>query len=236
MPGYVGAVEHSQSESRSPGTRNDNVEHTNSAPALQEMDFGILGTSGFSVGAFLYSPAAVHNHEGVPDIQVTVCTPSCPEAFTAQLGGGGGEHRRKGELKSGSSAYITVAVSLLHSESRNRVTLNQTTPATPALPVLEPESEGNALLSDGDISCLGWALKQARSILNSAPINAHVVHEDAPGAHVQTDDSLAEYIKSTAVAANNWCGSAEYGHRRRPFKCTRRKFKSTWCPRFASGR
>ena len=125
-------------------------------------------------------------------------------------------HRRKGELKSGSSAYITVAASLLHSESRNRVTLNKTTSATSSLPLLESENEGSTLLSDSDISRLKWALEQARSILSSKPINAHVVREVAPGAHIQSDSSLADYIKNTAVAANNWCGSASMGSQEDP--------------------
>ena len=50
LPGYVGAVEHSQ---RYETTMSDDGESKKTNPALQEADFGLLGTSGFSAGAFV---------------------------------------------------------------------------------------------------------------------------------------------------------------------------------------
>ena len=82
--------------------------------------------------------------------------------------------------------------------------------------MLVPE-EGTASLSEGDVSRLEWALEQARFILSSAPLSAHVSREVAPGAHVQgSDGSLSAYVKATAVPANNWCGSARMGVKEDP--------------------
>ncbi len=214
LPGYVGAVE----QSRSRGSHDGKYTVDTLGPV--EADFGVLGSPGFSVGAFLYSTTATDHQEDAPDIQVTMY-PFVPESFSHLLGAGG-ERRRKDVPGSVPTTYITVAVSLLRSESRTRVTLNHTTSATgdsspsslhaASLPRLQLENEGGVLLSDGDVSRLEWALEQARSILRSAPMNAHVVHEVAPEAHLRSsDNSLAEYVRSTAVAANNWCGSASMG-------------------------
>jgi len=69
----------------------------------------------------------------------------------------------------------------------------------------------DAYLSDArDVDVMVAALKKARRIGASAPLNAYAGEEEFPGASV-TDDGLADYVRDTAHTANALVGTCALG-------------------------
>ena len=167
---------------------------------------GVLGTPGFSVGAFLASPWA---DEAVPDIQLTVFPRIIEPHYMYQIMNNGKPDNMK----------MLITVALLRPEGKHRIKLapfNQTTKSDDfekflyqSLPTILPE-QGDIYLSDSDAKKLEWGITQVRTIKNSGPLANSTGNECFPGSHIKGND-LQDFIKRTVMTNSHWCGSTRMG-------------------------
>jgi choline dehydrogenase-like flavoprotein len=93
----------------------------------------------------------------------------------------------------------------LYPRSRGRVYLSGPDPH--AAPLIDP-----ALLRvASDIEPLIRAIRLARRILASPPFARYRGHELAPGAQAQSDEQIAEYIRSAAYTVHHQVGTCRMG-------------------------
>jgi choline dehydrogenase-like flavoprotein len=93
----------------------------------------------------------------------------------------------------------------LYPKSRGRVTL--ASPDPHAAPLIDP-----ALLSvESDIQPLIRAIRLSRRILASAQFARYRATETAPGASVQTEEGIADFIRSTAYTVHHQVGTCRMG-------------------------
>ncbi|HEY3729809.1 MAG TPA: GMC oxidoreductase, partial [Steroidobacteraceae bacterium] len=93
----------------------------------------------------------------------------------------------------------------LYPKSRGRVTL--ASPDPHAAPLIDP-----ALLSvESDIQPLIRAIRLSRRILASAQFARYRATETAPGASVQTEEGIADFIRSAAYTVHHQVGTCRMG-------------------------
>ena len=94
---------------------------------------------------------------------------------------------------------------MLRPESRGEITLASADPKTP------PRIHQNFLATEGDRRTIRDGLKLVRRLCAAPPIKAFVARELAPGADVQSDQDLDDYIRKTAATAHHPLGTCKMG-------------------------
>jgi choline dehydrogenase len=87
---------------------------------------------------------------------------------------------------------LTVDAVLLHPKSRGRVSLRSADPGA------KPRIEYNCLAEPEDLDVLRRGLRAARHVYGTAPQSELIAEEVLPGAAVQSDAELEQYIRATA--------------------------------------
>ncbi len=190
-----------------------------------ETKFGILGTPGFSAGAFLSSP---WSDDGNPDVQLTVF-PKAVEPHYSDINGHKKVHQGEKER-----ILMLVTVALLRPEGRYEVEL-----APP------PQFRGNVLverkksseesfegfhdfslpsirysnttssfyLTDLDTKRLSWGVEQVRKIQSVGPLSNKTGKEVFPGSSIEGVE-LRDFIRNASMTNSHWCGSTRMGTER----------------------
>ncbi len=100
---------------------------------------------------------------------------------------------------------FTIGVVLLHPESKGSLTLRSTNPTDP--PAIQP----NYLASENDIKTMLEGLRWARKIGQSKALDAYRGEEFLPGAAVQSDEELTEFIREHAETLYHPVGTCKMG-------------------------
>ena len=143
-----------------------NVSLANSAvsPAVS---YGIMGTPGFSAGAFLKSHASLER----PNVQLTIFPwDKMQRQWSEQLTG-----------------IVTLEVATNNPISRGSVKLHSNDWYDP------PVVDINYLHNRDDVEVLLWAIKRVRQIAAVGLLNSTLVRELMPG-HNKSDDELRDYV------------------------------------------
>ena len=146
---------------------------------------GVGTSNGLECGAFLKTRPELE----IPDIQIH---------FVAAIMQ---DHARKKPDRHG----FTVHVCQLRPESRGFIALKSDDPAEHAL--IQP----NYLESPNDLAVLREGVRIARNIVAQPAMNAYRGPEIWPGAHVQTDDQIDNWIRETAETIYHPVGTAKMG-------------------------
>ncbi len=102
--------------------------------------------------------------------------------------------------------HYTLLPSLVAPRSRGRVQLASSDPQ--AYPLIEPDY----LSDEADMDVLLRGLKLARQVGGSAALSGHRTREAMPGAAVQDDEGLRDYIRSQAMTIYHPVGTCKMGH------------------------
>lgn len=181
---------------------------------------GILGTPGFSAGAFLKSPWAEEG--GPPDIQLTV--------FPRVIEPHQPKSKRQIDVEFMRARAMLVTVALLEPEARYEVkpsdlqSLESHATATAGsafasalqypLPSIRLPLDRRNYLTDKDVKRLAWGMEQVRQILKYPPMANVTTTELYPGESVVNTDGhniLGSYIQSNHLANSHWVGSTKMG-------------------------
>lgn len=185
---------------------------------------GILGTPGFSAGAFLKSPWSEEG--GPPDIQLTV--------FPRVIEPHQPKSKRQIDVEFMRARAMLVTVALLEPEARYEVkpgdlqsleangSSGKATTTISAfasalqypLPSIQLPKDRRDYLTDKDVQRLAWGMEQVRNILKFPPMANVTTTELYPGESVvNTDgeDILDSYIRSNHLANSHWVGSTKMG-------------------------
>ena len=131
------------------------------------VSYGVMGTPGFSAGAFLKSHSSLER----PNVQLTVFPwDKVQRQWSEQLTG-----------------IVTMEVATNNPISRGSVRLHSSDWYDP------PVVDINYLHNSDDVEVLLWAIKRVRQIAAVGPLNTTLVRELLPGPN-RTDDELREYI------------------------------------------
>ncbi len=95
-------------------------------------------------------------------------------------------------LRKPKRGYLGTRVVLLHPESRGTVTLRSNNPLEKAV------IRHNYLTAPGDIETIREGIRQVRKLYTHEPLRSLAQDELMPGANVQSDDEIDDYIRSTA--------------------------------------
>jgi choline dehydrogenase len=101
---------------------------------------------------------------------------------------------------------FTLGPTLLQPESRGSVALRSRQPTDP------PVIHLRLLESEQDMQTLIAGVKLARQLLGRSPFDQYRGEEGYPGRHAQSDDQIAEYIRSTAEALYHPVGTCKMGN------------------------
>ena len=93
----------------------------------------------------------------------------------------------------------------MRSASRGRVSLRSSDPAAP------PVIRFNYMSEASDWRDFRRAVRLTREIFDQTPMRAHVNYEIQPGAAVQSDDQIDDFIRDHAESAYHPCGTARMG-------------------------
>jgi len=182
---------------------------------------GVLGTPGFSAGAFLTSPWATN--ASVPDIQLTVF-PRVVEPHVVTNARNVSSHTNQSNedeetasLWRRSSMLITVA--LLKPEARYRVLGHDSCrpndkavrmyPTSKArLPCICWKHNATIYLTDHDAERLAWGMEEVRRIVDRMDTN--VTGEVYP-LIPQSREELMEHVRKNHLPNSHWVGSTKMG-------------------------
>eukprot|EP00602_Paraphysomonas_sp_CaronLab_P011175 CAMPEP_0185039958 /NCGR_PEP_ID=MMETSP1103-20130426/37448_1 /TAXON_ID=36769 /ORGANISM="Paraphysomonas bandaiensis, Strain Caron Lab Isolate" /LENGTH=624 /DNA_ID=CAMNT_0027579057 /DNA_START=273 /DNA_END=2147 /DNA_ORIENTATION=+ len=183
------------------------IESSRSGHAVPPLDFGVLGTPGFSAGGFLASPYARSPSE--PDIQLTVF----PMVSEPHLIKESKEPLQKNTSDTAQGTMVEdhrmlITLSLLHVDGTYEVTLNHSNPH--AVPVLSLPPGSTEYLSRRDIMALSWAVKQVRYIAATPPLSNLTLGELTPGRGVEGSE-LQQWIRDNVVSNSHWVGTVSMG-------------------------
>ena len=145
--------------------RNASLTHSTVSPSIS---YGIMGTPGFSAGAFLKSHSSLER----PNVQLTI--------FPWDKG----VYRKWSDQLTG---IVTMEVATNNPISRGSVKLHSADWFDP------PVVDINYLHSSDDVEVLLWAIKRVRQIVQVGPLNSTLVRELMPGPGL-SDDELRDYV------------------------------------------
>ncbi|KJC50543.1 hypothetical protein UP09_05470 [Bradyrhizobium sp. LTSP885] len=100
---------------------------------------------------------------------------------------------------------VTLSVCQLRPSSRGRIHVTSPDPRS------RPDIEGNYLASWLDQTTMVHAVRLARQIAESPRLSRHISAEWAPGAELQTDEQILEYIRSTGTSIYHPVGTCRMG-------------------------
>lgn len=174
---------------------------------------GIMGTSGFSTGAFLRSPWAISD---APDIQLTVF----PRVIEPHI------VRMKDKMKKVKGPSMLVTVALLEPEARYEVFSNteysdgqfmrKPTKITPfekhgfGMPSIRLPPGKDEYLTQKDVEILAWGVEEVRRIMTFPPLSRETGIELTPGPNV-VGDTLKEHVRANHMVNSHWVGSTKMG-------------------------
>ncbi|AZI42823.1 choline dehydrogenase [Deinococcus psychrotolerans] len=102
--------------------------------------------------------------------------------------------------------HFTLLPSLVAPKSRGRIRLASADPQ--AQPLIEPDY----LSDEADMNVLLRGMRLARQVGESEALSAYRTREAMPGAEVQSDDDLREYIRAQAMTIYHPVGTCKMGH------------------------
>jgi choline dehydrogenase len=137
-------------------------------------------------GAFLQTPLS----DGRPDVQFHFAPAYLIEHGFREL-----EHDHG----------FSLASLQLRPESRGFIELESTDPRD------HPRIDPRYLSADGDLDVQVEGLKMAREIMEAEPFDEYRIEERLPGADVQTDDELAEYVREYGETLYHPVGTCRMG-------------------------
>ena len=146
---------------------------------------GLGQTNGLEAGGFLKTRPELE----MPDIQL--------HFIAANMF----EHGKKKMDRHGFMAHICQ----LRPESRGEIALKSTNPSDP--PLIQP----NYLATENDRITLREGVKMVREIFGQEAFDAYRGPEIQPGAHVQSDEKLDEFIRRNAETIYHPVGTAKMG-------------------------
>lgn len=100
---------------------------------------------------------------------------------------------------------VTLAINVLRSESLGSVHIKSSDPATP------PAIRFNFLSAEEDRRGLLAALRKARELMATPPVADVIVQEVTPGAAVQSDDELLDWVRAKAETTYHPVGTCRMG-------------------------
>ena len=100
---------------------------------------------------------------------------------------------------------ITMNINVLRSESIGQVHITSADPAVP------PAIRFNFLSAPSDRSGLLAALRKARELMATSPLKEITGEEIAPGAQLQTDEELLEWVRNNAETTYHPVGTCKMG-------------------------
>jgi choline dehydrogenase len=100
---------------------------------------------------------------------------------------------------------FTIGVVLLHPESKGRLKLRTTNPTD--APAIDP----NYLASEQDVQVMIEGLRRARTIAQAKALDAYRGEEFLPGASVESDADLAEYLRERSETLYHPVGTCKMG-------------------------
>lgn len=101
---------------------------------------------------------------------------------------------------------ITFNINVLRSESLGSIHIQSADPATP------PAIRFNFLSAQQDRDGLLAAMRKARDIMAAAPMRDIIESEITPGANLQTDEELLEWVRNNAETTYHPVGTCKMGH------------------------
>lgn len=149
---------------------------------------GYLALGSSQVAAFVKSS----EHQPYADLQISFR----PMTFTYQLGG---------SVVVDPQPTMGVGVYRMRPSSRGMVLLNSKDATSP--PVIEP----NFLEHDEDVTAMISGIRWIRQIMGQPPISSRTTGEKLPGAHLQTEEQLLEYMRQHGNCAFHGAGTCRMG-------------------------
>jgi len=179
-------------------------------------NIGVLGTSGFSAGAFLRSPWA---RDDAPDLQLTVFPRVIEPHLVKKI-----QKTRKDFPFSAPAMLITVA--LLDADARHQIypgvgqsdekssskskTQKKLSERGFEMPTIGLPPGQSQYLSDKDVEKLSWGVEEVRRVLSFAPLSLKTGTELIPGTSV-VGDALHQHVRANQMANSHWVGSTKMG-------------------------
>ena len=164
---YAARAQLPQLHAEQPSQSQSQASHT----LLPPLSYGIMGTPGFSAGAFLKSHSSLER----PNVQLTIFP----------------WDKIQREWKETLTGIVTLEVATNNPISRGRVGLRSAQWYDP------PTVDVNYLSNPDDVEVLLWAIKRVREITVVGPLNTTLVRELVPGLGM-TDEELRDYIRCGA--------------------------------------
>ena len=100
---------------------------------------------------------------------------------------------------------ITMNINVLRSESIGSIHIKSADPAE------APAIRFNFLSAPNDRSGLLAAMRKARELMATSPLKEITGEEIAPGAHLQTDEELLDWVRNTAETTYHPVGTCKMG-------------------------
>jgi choline dehydrogenase len=101
---------------------------------------------------------------------------------------------------------ITMNVNVLRSESTGSIHITSSDPSVP------PAIRFNFLSTEHDRAGLLAAMRKGRELMATSPMKEITGEEIAPGAHVQSDDELLDWVRRTAETTYHPVGTCKMGN------------------------
>jgi len=115
------------------------------------------------------------------------------------------DHDQDGKWAISTYPATMVSICLLRPQSRGRITLRSPSPADP------PKIFARFLSQNIDLQTLLGGFKLARKIVSTPPVAEAVVSEKLPGAKVNSDDEIKDFIRVNAQSVYHGVGTCKMG-------------------------
>jgi choline dehydrogenase len=100
---------------------------------------------------------------------------------------------------------VTINVNVLRSESTGHIHIGSADPKSP------PAINFNFLSAEFDRTGLLFAMRKAREMMNTPPLQEILGDEIAPGGQAETDDELLDWVRATAETTYHPVGTCKMG-------------------------
>jgi choline dehydrogenase len=131
-----------------------------------------------------------------PGLETPDCTVSIAPFLYEMIGRQRRVSRRKG---------ITMNVNVLRSESTGSIHIKSANPAEP------PAIRFNFLSTEHDRAGVLAAIRKGRELMATSPLKEVTAEEIAPGAQLQTDDELLDWVRNNAETTYHPIGTCKMG-------------------------